>query len=118
VRYVPDGSLLVPRIGRQIFHVTASKGTGFELALYTTRDHDRISHRIGSGIETIHDADVVSLRSLRSQRRSMIDRAIIMLIDHRFWDSFWPSSSGKTLNRYIHCCTAMRSPQRPTARAV
>jgi hypothetical protein len=38
----------------------------FELALYTARDHDCISHRFGY---SIRDADVVSLRSLRSQRR-------------------------------------------------
>jgi hypothetical protein len=38
----------------------------FELALYTARDHDCISNRV---FETVRDADVVSLRSLRPQRR-------------------------------------------------
>jgi hypothetical protein len=34
----------------------------------------------------------------------MIDRAIIMLNDRRFWGrASGPSSSGKTLNRSIHC---------------
>jgi len=32
----------------------------------------------------------------------MIDRAIIMLNDRRFWAS-GPSPSGKTLHRSIHC---------------
>jgi hypothetical protein len=41
----------------------------FELALYTTRDHDCISNRIGSGIRNIRDADAVSLRPVRVQRR-------------------------------------------------
>jgi len=34
----------------------------------------------------------------------MIDRATIMLNDRRFWGrASGPSSSGKTLNRSIHC---------------
>jgi hypothetical protein len=34
----------------------------------------------------------------------MIDRAIIMLNDRRFWGrAFGPSPSGKTLHRSIHC---------------
>ena len=41
----------------------------FKLALYTTRDHDCISNRIGSVFETVRDAYVGSLRSVRSRRR-------------------------------------------------
>jgi len=52
----------VPHRPDKYFHVT-------ELALYTARDHDCISDRIGSGIRNVRDADVVSLRSVRSQRR-------------------------------------------------
>jgi hypothetical protein len=57
----------VPHRSNKYFHVTASNGIVFELALYTARDHDCISNRIGSSM--IRDADVVSLRSVRSQRR-------------------------------------------------
>jgi hypothetical protein len=59
----------VPHRPNKYFHVTASNGIVFELALYTTCDHDCISDRIGSGIRNVRDADVVSLRSVRSQRR-------------------------------------------------
>jgi hypothetical protein len=54
--------------------------------------------------ETVRDADVVSLRSVRLPTPSMIDRAIIMLNDRRFWGrASGPSLSGKTLRRSIHC---------------
>jgi len=66
VRYVPDGSLCTAS-AEQIFPRDSVQRNYFELALYTTCDHDCISNRIG--FETVHDADVVSLRSLRSQRR-------------------------------------------------
>ena len=67
VRYVPDGSLCTAS-AEQIFPRDRVQRNCFELALYTTRDHDCISNRIGFGY-SIRDADVVSLRSLRSQRR-------------------------------------------------
>jgi hypothetical protein len=58
----------VPHRPNKYFHVTASNGIVSNSPLYTTRDHDCISNRIGFGY-SIRDADVVSLRSLRSQRR-------------------------------------------------
>jgi len=68
VRYVPDGSLCTAS-AEQIFPRDSVQRNCFELALYTTRDHDCISDRIGWGIRNIRDADVGSLRSVRSQRR-------------------------------------------------
>jgi len=65
---VPDGSLCTAS-AEQIFPRDSVQRNCFELALYTTRDHDCISDRIGSGIRNIRDADVVSLRSVRPQRR-------------------------------------------------
>ena len=49
VRYVPDGSLCTASAG-QIFPRDSVQRNCFELALYTPRDHDCISNRIGSGI--------------------------------------------------------------------
>ena len=68
MRYVPDGSLCTAS-AEQIFPRDSVQRNCFELALYTTRDHDCISDRIGWGIRNIRDADVGSLRSVRSQRR-------------------------------------------------
>jgi hypothetical protein len=68
VRYVPEGSLCTAS-AEQILPRDGVQRNCFELALYTTRDHDCISNRIGSGIRNIRDADVGSLRSVRSQRR-------------------------------------------------
>src|SRR5712691_4806789 len=48
-RYVPDGSLCTAS-AEQIFPRDSVQRNCFELALYTTRDHDCISNRIGSGI--------------------------------------------------------------------
>ena len=68
MRYVPDGSLSTAS-AEQIFPRDSVQQNCFELALYTTRDHDCISDRIGSGIRNVRDADVVALRPVRSQRR-------------------------------------------------
>jgi hypothetical protein len=65
----------------------------FKLALYTTRDHDCISNRIGSGIRATFGA---------LPTPSTIYRPIIMLNNHRFWGhaSGPSSSSGKTLSSF------------------
>jgi hypothetical protein len=81
LRYVPDGSLCTAS-AEQIFPRDSVQRNCFELALYVTRDHDCISHSVQL-FETARDADVASW--VRSQRRRVIDRAIIMLNDHRFW---------------------------------
>jgi hypothetical protein len=63
---------------------------GFELALYATRDHDCISNRIGSVFETVSDAYVGLLRSVRFNAVDDISR------DHHAEQSsvlgtcFWP----------------------------
>ena len=49
LRYVPDGSLCTAS-AEQIFPRDRVQRNCFEFALYTPRDHDRISNRIGSGI--------------------------------------------------------------------
>src|SRR5450631_4502667 len=72
VRYVPDGSLCAAS-AEQIFPRDRVQRNCFELALYTTRDHDCISNRIGSGIRGALPTP------------STIDRAIIMMNDCRFW---------------------------------
>ena len=56
----------VPHRPNKYFHVTASNGI-VSSSPYNS-DHDCISNRIGSGIRNFRDADVVSLRSVRSQR--------------------------------------------------
>jgi len=68
LRYVPDGSLCTAS-AEQILPRDSIQRNCLKLALYTTRDHDCISNRIGGGIRNIRDADVGSLRSVRSQRR-------------------------------------------------
>jgi hypothetical protein len=83
---VADGSLCTAS-AEQIFPRDSVQRNCFELALYTTRDHDCISNRIGSGLATFAALPTPS----------MIERAIIMLTDHRFWGhASGPSSSGKT----------------------
>src|SRR6266481_5656199 len=52
VRYVPDGSLCTAS-AEQIFPRDSVQRNCFELALYTTRDHDCIFDRIGSGIRKL-----------------------------------------------------------------
>src|SRR5229473_3269713 len=49
LRYVPDGSLCTAS-AEQIFPPDSIQRNCFELVLYTTRDHDCIFDRIGSGI--------------------------------------------------------------------
>jgi hypothetical protein len=51
VRYVPAGSLCTAS-AEQIFPRDSVQRNCFELALYTARDHDCISNRIGSGIRS------------------------------------------------------------------
>src|SRR5450631_3407643 len=86
VRYVADGSICTAS-AEQIFPRDSVQRNCFELALYTTRDHDCISNRIGSGLATFAALPTPS----------MIELAIIMLTDHRFWGhASGPSSSGKT----------------------
>ena len=93
----------------------------FKLALYTTRDHDCISNRIGSGIRTCPRCGCRLATFGALPTPSTIYRAIIMLNNHRFWGhaSGPSSSSGKTLSSF-HPLLARpcRSTQRPTARAV
>jgi hypothetical protein len=76
----------VPHRPNKYFHVTASNG------IVSNSPYTPLAIMTASPIasvqvfETVRDADVVSLRSVRSQRRRWIDRAIIMLNDRRFWD--------------------------------
>src|SRR5258705_12819977 len=116
VRYVPGGSLCTAS-AEQIFRPHSVQRNCFELALYTTRNHDCISNRIGSGFR---NCPRCRCRLAALPTPSMIERAIIMLTDHRFWGhASGPSSSGKTLPSFhpllVRPC---RSPQRTTARAV
>src|SRR6266436_2762566 len=84
VRYVPDGSLCTAS-AEQIFPRDSVQRNFVELALYTTRDHDCISNRIGSGIRNYPRCRcrLATLAALPTP--SMIECAIIMLTDHRFW---------------------------------
>jgi hypothetical protein len=114
VRYVPDGSLCTAS-AKEIFPRDSVQRNCFELALYTTRDHDCISNRIGSGIRNYPRCRCRLATFGAPPTPSMINRAIIMLNDHRFrGHASGPSSSGKTLPS-VHpllarpCC----SPQRP-----
>src|SRR5713226_7708871 len=112
VRYVPDGSLCTAS-AEQIFPRDSVRRNCFELALYTTRDHDCISDRIGSGIRS---AMQMSSRYVRCAPNAVDDRT-----DHHADRSSTsgPSSSGKTLPSLHPLLARPRSsPQRPTARAV
>src|SRR3977135_159186 len=119
VRYVPDGSLCTAS-AEQIFPRDSVQRNCFELALYTTRDHDCISNRIGSGIRNCPRCRCRLATFDALPTPSMIARAIITLNDHRFWGHVsGPSSSGKTLPSFhLLLARPCRSPQRPTARAV
>jgi hypothetical protein len=112
VRYVPAGSLCTAS-AEQIFPRDSVQRNCFELALYTARDHDCISNRIGSGIRS---AMQMSSRYVRCAPNAVDDRT-----DHHADRSSTsgPSSSGKTLPSF-HPLLARpcSSPQRPTARAV
>ena len=93
----------VPHRPNKYFHLTASNGivsnsSYTPLAIMTASSI--VSVRV---FETLHDADVVSLRSVCPPTPSMIDREIIMLNDRRFCGpASGLSSSGKTLHRSIH----------------
>src|SRR5229473_668464 len=112
LRYVPDGSLCTAS-AEQILPRDSVQRNCFELALYTARDHDCISNRIGSGIRS---AMQMSSRYVRCAPNAVDDRT-----DHHADRSSasGPSSSGKTLPSF-HPLLARpcSSPQRPTARAV
>jgi len=101
VRYVPDGSLCTAS-AEQIFPRDRVQRNCFEFALYTPRDHDCISNRIGSGIRNCPRCRCRLATFGALPTSSMIDRAIIMLNDHRFWGhaSGPSSSSGKTLSSF------------------
>jgi hypothetical protein len=118
LRYVPDGSLCTAS-AEQIFPRDSVQGNCFELALYIARDHDCISHSVQ--LSVIRNCPRCRCRLVDAlPTPSVIDRAIIMLNDHRFWGhASAPSSSGKTLPSF-HPLLARpcRSPQRTTARAV
>ena len=102
-----------PASAEQIFPRDSVQRNCFELALYTARDHDCISNRIGSGIRS---AMQMSSRYVRCAPNAVDDRT-----DHHADRSSTsgPSSSGKTLPSF-HPLLARpcSSPQRPTARAV
>ena len=96
MRYVPDGSLCTAS-AEQIFPRDSVQRNCFELALYTARDHDCISNRIGSGIRS---AMQMSSRYVRCAPNAVDDRA-----DHH---ADRPSTSAphrqvKRRNRSIHC---------------
>src|SRR5476651_1804678 len=107
-----DGSLCTAS-AEQIFPRDSVQRNCFELALYTARDHDCISNRIGSGIRS---AMQMSSRYVRRAPNAVDDRT-----DHHADRSSTsgPSSSGKTLPSF-HPLLARpcSSPRRPTARAV
>jgi hypothetical protein len=77
VRYLPDGSLCTAS-AEQIFPRDSVQRNCFELALYTTRDHDWVSKLSTMQIR------LATFAALPTP--SMIERAIIMLTAHRFWD--------------------------------
>ena len=97
MRYVPDGSLCTAS-AEQIFPRDSVQRNCFKLALYTTRDHDCISNRIGSGIRTCPRCGCRLATFGALPTLSTVYREIIMLNNHRFWGhaSGPSSSSGKT----------------------
>ena len=100
VRYEPDGSLCTAsaeqifprdRVQRNCFEFIVSSSPYTPLAIMTASPIASV--RV---FETVRDADLATFGALPTS--SMIDRAIIMLNDHRFWGHVsGPSSSGKTL---------------------
>src|SRR6202790_4629926 len=64
LRYVPDGSLCTAS-AEQIFPRDSAQRNFFEFALYIMTSSPTASVRV---FETIRDADVVTLRSVRAQR--------------------------------------------------
>ena len=75
----------VPHRQNKYFHVTASNGIVSNspytpLAIITASPVASVR-----ALETVRDADVVSLGSLRFPTPSKIERAIIVLTDRRLW---------------------------------
>ena len=100
MRYVPDGSLCTAS-AEQIFPHDRVQRNCFEFALYTPRDHDCISNRIGSGIRNCPRCRCRLATFGALPTPSTIYREIIMLNNHRFWGhASGPSSSGKTLSSF------------------
>ena len=100
---MPDGSLCTAS-AEQIFPRDSVQRNCFELALYTTRDHDCISNRIGSGIRNCPRCRCRLATFGAPPTPSMIDRAIIMLNDHRFWGhASGPHRQVRRSHRSIHC---------------
>ena len=101
MRYVPDGSLCTAS-AEQILPRDSVQRNCFKLALYTTRDHDCISNRIGSGIRTCPRCGCRLATFGALPTPSTIYRDIIMLNNHRFWGhaSGPSSSSAKTLSSF------------------
>jgi hypothetical protein len=97
------------------FHVTASNG------IVSNSPYTSLAIMTASPIRFSYSKlAAIQMSWVRCQRRRVIDRAIIVLNDHRFWGhASGPSSSGKTLPSF-HPLLARpcRPPQRPTARAV
>jgi hypothetical protein len=99
----------IPHRPNKYFHVTASNGIVSNspytpLAIMTAAPIASV--RV---FETVRDADLVALRSVRSQR-CRCEIAIIVLNDHRFWGyASGPSSSGSTRPSSIHGHAARRS---------
>src|SRR5450432_857634 len=98
----------------QIFPRDSVQRNCFELALYTARDHDCISNRIGSGIRS---AMQMSSRFVRCAPNAVDDRT-----DHHADRSSTsvPSSSGKTLPSFhpllARPCSSPQRTQRVRAR--
>jgi len=76
--------------------VTASNGIVLKLALYTTRDHDCISNRIGSGIRTCPPMRMW-LATFGALPTPSDDIARIIMLNN---PASGPSSSGKTLSSF------------------
>src|SRR6266481_1782716 len=90
VRYVPDGSLCTAS-AEQIFPRDSVQRNCFELALYTTRDHDCISNRIGSGIRNCPRCRCRLTTFVALPTPSTIDRAIIIAERSSVLGTcFWP----------------------------
>ena len=109
----------VPHRPNKYFHVTASNGI-VSSSPYTPLAIMTASNRIGSSIRDCPRCRCRLATSATLPTPSMIERAIIMLTDHRFGGhASDPSASGMTLPSFhpllVRPC---RSPQRPTARAV
>ena len=84
--YARDGKLGIAS-AEPIFPATLARSSGdcSELVLYTTRDHNCISDRIGSGIRNCPRCRCRLATSGALPTPSAIDRTIIMLNDRRFW---------------------------------